>query len=153
MAPDCNFNTTGLANNIVQGFFVRNFVTFTFLILCFVPFCVQLITTCDKLCDKLCKLCFSTFFNNVFKNIFCGFRIAIELYRVAHQCRQFYAPEQKVNNPGLNQWLIHTAPPADESIAGLQDRPILVLVESTPLLAPSTPQTLAPEESTFKTIS
>ena len=41
----------------------------------------------------------------------------------------------------------------DESIAGLQDRPILVLVESTPLLAPSTPQTPAPEESTSKTVS
>ena len=92
------------------------------------------------------------FFNNVFKNIFCGVQIAIELYQVAHQCRQFYAPEQKVNNPGLNQWIIQTAPPADESIAGLQDRLILVLVESTSLLAPSTPQTPAPEESTSKTV-
>ena len=64
-------------------------------------------------------------------------------------------PKQKVkgNNPGLNQWLIQTAPPVDESIAGLQDRLILVLIESTPLLAPSTPQTPAPEESTSKAVS
>ena len=124
-----------------------------FLILCLVPFRVQLITACDKLRDKLHKLCFSTFFNNVFKNIFCGLRIMIELYWVAHQCRQFYAPERKVNNPGLNQWLIQTAPLVDKSTAGLQYRPILVLVESPPLLAPSTPQTLAPEESTSKAIS
>ena len=155
MALDCNFNTTGLANNTIQGFFVTNFITFAFLILCLVPFRVQLITACDKLCDKLHKLCFSTFFNNIFKNIFCGVQIAIELYWVARQCRQFYEPEQKVkrNNLGLNQWLIQTAPLVDKSIAGLQDRPILVLIESTSLLAPSTPQTLIPEESTSKAVS
>ena len=44
-------------------------------------------------------------------------------------------------------------PLADECTAGLQDRPILVLVESTPLLAPSTPQTPASEEPTSKTVS
>ena len=59
----------------------------------------------------------------------------------------------KKENQGLNQRLIQTAPPADKCITGLQDRPILVLIESTPLLAPSTPQTLAPEEPTSKTVS
>ena len=50
-------------------------------------------------------------------------------------------------------------PLTDECIAGLQNRPILVLVESSPLLAPSTPQTPAlqqdsvTEESTSKTVS
>ena len=34
-------------------------------------------------------------------------------------------------------------PPTDEHIPGLQTRPILVLMEPSPLLAPSTPQTLA----------
>ena len=64
-------------------------------------------------------------------------------------------PERKSkrNNQGLNQWLIQTAPPADECIAGLRDRLILVLVESTPLPAPSTPQTPASEESTSKSVS
>ena len=34
-------------------------------------------------------------------------------------------------------------PPTDECIPGLQTRPILVLMEPSPLLAPSTPQTPA----------
>ena len=156
MAPDCNFNMRGLANNTIQEVFVTNFITFTFLILCLVPFRVQLITACDQLCDKLCKLCFFTLFNDVFKNIFGGLQTAIELCQVAHQCRQFHAPEQKVkrNQRRLNQWLIQTAPLADECIAGLQGRPILVLVESSPpVLAPSTPRTPALEEPTSKTVS
>ena len=47
----------------------------------------------------------------------------------------------------------------DNCIPGLQTRPILVLREPSPLLAPSTPQTLAlqqdsmTEESTSKTVS
>ena len=50
-------------------------------------------------------------------------------------------------------------PPTDECITGLRDRPILVLMESPPLLAPSTPQTPASqqdsvtEEPTSKTVS
>ena len=79
----------------------------------------------------------------------------LELYRVACQCRQLYVPKQKLkrNNQGFNQCLIQTAPLVDECITGLQDKPILVLIESTPLLAPSTPQTPAPEELTSKTVS
>ena len=48
---------------------------------------------------------------------------------------------------------------SDDCIPGLQTRPILVLMEPSPLLAPSTPQTLAlqqdsvTEESTSKTVS
>ena len=50
-------------------------------------------------------------------------------------------------------------PSTDDCIPGLQTRPILVLMESSPLLAPSIPQTLAlqqdrvTEESTSKTVS
>ena len=50
-------------------------------------------------------------------------------------------------------------PPTDECIPGLQTRPILVLMEPSPLLAPSTPQTLAlqqdrlTEESAPETVS
>ena len=64
----------------------------------------------------------------------------------------------KRNKQGLNQRLIQTVPPMDECISGLQTRPILVLTEPSPLLAPSTPQTLAlqqdsvTEESTPKTV-
>ena len=157
MAPDCIFNVVGPVDSTFQGFFITNFITLAFLILCLVIFCVQVVTTCDKL-HKLYSL---KYFTGIFKNIFCVLPTVIELYRVARQCRQFYAPEQKSkrNKQGLNQRLIQTAPPTDECIAGLQDRPILVLVESAPLLAPSTPQTLAlqhdsvTEESTSKTVS
>ena len=70
-------------------------------------------------------------------------------------------PEQRLkrNKQGLNQRLIQTAPPMDNCISGLQTRPILVLMEPSPLLAPSTPQTLAlqqdsvTEESISKTVS
>ena len=50
-------------------------------------------------------------------------------------------------------------PPTDKCIAGIQTRPILVLTESSPLLAPSIPQTptlqqdRVTEESTSKPIS
>ena len=93
--------------------------------------------------------------------IHCVLKTVIGLYRVASQCRQFYAPERKSkrNKQGLNQRLIQTAPMTDECIAGLQTRPILVLAESSPLLASSTPQTPAlqqdsvTEESTSKAVS
>ena len=115
MAPDCNFNTMGPANNTVQGFFITNFITFMFL------FCVQLVTSCDQLHDKLCKLFFYTFFNDIFKNILGGLQTVIELYWVACQYKQFYVPEQRVkrNQRRLNQQFIQTAQPTDECIAGL----------------------------------
>ena len=157
MELDCIFNITGLADSTFQGFFISNFITLAFLILCLVPFHVQLVTACDK----LRKLYFSKYFTSVFKKIHCVLEMVIRLYQVAHQCRQFYAPKRKSkrNKQGLNQWLIQTVPLTDDCIAGLQDRLILVLVESPPLLAPSTSQTLAPqhdnvtEESTSTTVS
>ena len=71
-----------------------------------------------------------------------------------HPCKN-----QKRNKQGLNQQPIQTAPLTDECIAGLQTRPTLVLTKFSSLLAPSTPQTLAPqqdsvtEESPSKTVS
>ena len=68
----------------------------------------------------------------------------IGLYWVASQCRQLYAPKQKLkrNNPGLNQQLIQTALLTDDCIPGPQNRLILVITEPppSPLLAPLTPQ-------------
>ena len=146
MAPNCIFNITGLANNTVQGFFVTYFITFTFLILCLVPFHVQLVTGCDK----LCKLHFSKFFTGVFTKIHCVLKTVIGLYQVAHQCRQLYAPMQKSkrNKQELNQRPIQTAPLTDEYTTGFQIRLTLVLDEYSPLLAP-----LMTEESTSKTVS
>ena len=136
MAPDCIYNITGLANNIVQGFFVTNFITFTFLLLCLVPFWVQLVTSCDK----LHKLHFSMFFTSVFTKIHCAFKTVIGLYRVAGQCRQLYTPMQKStrNKQKLNQRPPQTTLPTDEYTMGFQIRPTLVINEYSPLLAPLT---------------
>ena len=146
----------GLADNTFHGFFITHFISIAFLILCSVPFHVQLVTACDK----LCKLYFSKYFTGVFKKIYCVLQTVIRLYWVASQCRQFYVPERrsKRNKQGLNQQLIQTAPPTDNCISGLQTRLILVLTEPSLLLAPSIPQTLAlqqdrvTEESTSKTV-
>ena len=44
---------------------------------------------------------------------------------------------------GLSQQLTQSVPPKDKCIPGLQTRLILVLMEPSPLLAPSIPQTSA----------
>ena len=81
MAPDCIFNVTDLADNSFHGFFITNFITIVFLILCSVPFHVQLVTTCDK----LHKLYFSRYFTGVFKKIHCVFQFAdLESYLAHH---------------------------------------------------------------------
>ena len=104
-----------------------------------IPLRVQLVTACDK----LCKLYFSKYFNIIFKKIYRVLQTVIGLYRVARQCCQFYVPERrsKRNKQGSSQQLIQTVPPTDEFIPGLQTRLTLVLMEPSPLLAPSTPQT------------
>ena len=159
MAPDCIFNVTGLADNTFHGLFITNFISIAFLILCIVLLHVQLVTACDK----LCKLYFSKYFNIIFKKTYRVLQTVIGLYRVARQsiCHQFYTPKCRLkrNKQGLSQQLIQTMPPTDECISGLQTRPILVLMEPSPLLAPSTPQTLAlqqdraTEESTPERVS
>ena len=145
MALDCTFNIMSPAINTVQGFFFTYCITFMFLLLCFVPFHVQLVTGCDK----LHKLHFSKFFTGVFMKILCVLKTVIGLYWVAHQCRQFYAPMQKSkrNKQELNQGPIQSAPLTDEYTTGFQIRPTLVLNEYSPLLAP-----LMTEESTSKTV-
>ena len=153
MAPDCIFNITGLVDNTFHGFFITNFITIVFLILCSAPFHVQLVTVCDK----LHKLYFSNYFTSVFKKIHCVLLTVIRLYWVASQCRQLYAPKQKSkrNKQGLSQRLIQTVPPMDDCIPGPQTRLILVYTEPSPspLLAPLTPQTPALQQDSVTDIS
>ena len=145
MALDCGVNITGPANNTVQGFSVTNIITFMFLLLCLVPFQVQLVTSCDK----LRKLHILKFFTHVFMKIHCIWESIIGLYQVANLCRQLYAPMQKStrNNHELNKISIQTAMPMDEYTIGFQFRPTLVLNDYSPLLAP-----LTTEESTPKAV-
>ena len=146
MAPDCGFNITGPASNTFQGFFVTNIITFMFLLLCLVPFRVQLVTSCDKL-HKLHTL---KFFTSVFTKIHCVWELVIGLYWVAHLCRQLYAPVQKStrNNQELNQRPIQMAPLMAKYTTGFQIRPTLVLDDYSPELAP-----LMTEESTPQAVS
>ena len=117
-----------------------------FLLLCLVPFHVQLVTSHDK----LRKLHFSKFFTGVFMKILCVLNIVIGLYWVARQCRQFHAPmpKSKRNKQELNQRPTQTAPLTDEYTMEFQIRPTLVLDEYSPLFAP-----LTTEESTSETVS
>ena len=135
MALDCIFNATGLADNNLHGLFITNFISIAFLILCIVPLHVQLVTACDK----LYKLYFYKHFTITFKRIYHILKIIHGLYQLARQCHQFCAPECRPKQKSLQ--LIQTTSPTDKCIPGLQTRPILVLTEPSPLLAPSTPQT------------
>ena len=142
MAPDCGSNITGPASNTVQGFFVMNIITFTFLLLCLVQLQVQLV-------DKLHKLHILKFFTGVFTKIHHFWELIIGLYWVARLCRQLYAPMQKStrSNPELNHRPTQMAPPMDEYTTGLQIRLTLLLDDYSPLLPP-----LMTEESTPKAV-
>ena len=144
MTPDCGFNITGLAITTAQGFFVTYCITFMFLLLCLVPFWVQLVTGCDK----LRKLHFNIF-TGVFVKIFCIWNIITGLYWVACQCGHFQAPVPKLKRDKheLNQKPIQSAPPIDEYTTGIQTRLTLVLDDNSPLLTP-----LMTEESTLKAV-
>ena len=145
MAPDCSINITGLAITTVQGFFVTYCITFTFFLLCLVPFWVQLVTSCDNL-HKL--HCFNIF-TSVFVKIFCIWNIIIGLYRVVHQCGHSQAPVPKLkrNKHKLNHKPIQSAPLIDEYTTETQTIPTLVLGDISPLLTP-----LMTEEYTPKAV-
>ena len=132
MALDCGLNITGPAFTTAQEFFVMYCITFTFLLLCLVPFWVQLVTGCDNL-HKL--LCFNIF-TSVFVKIFCIWNIVTGLYQVAHQCGHSQAPVLKLKRDKreLHHKPIQSAPPIDEYTTGIHTRPTLVLDDDSPLL-------------------
>ena len=134
MAPDCSLNITGPAITTAQGFFVMYCITFTFLLLCLVPFWVQLVTSCDNLCKLHCF----NIFTGVFVKIFCVWNIITGLYRVAHQCGHSQSPVLKLKRDKheLNHKPIQSAPPIDEYTTGIQTRLTLVLGDNSPLLTP-----------------
>ena len=134
MALDCGLNITGPAITTAQEFFVTYCITFTFLLLCLVPFRVQIVTGCDNL-HKL--HCFNIFTSG-FVKIFCIWNIITGLYWVACQCGHFQAPMPKLKRDKceLNHKPIQSAPPIDEYTTGIQTRPTLVLDDDSPLLTP-----------------
>ena len=134
MAPDCGLNTTGLAINTAEEFFVTYCITFTFLLLCLVPFWVHLVTGCDNLWKLHCF----NIFTGVFVKIFCIWNIITGLYQVAHQCGHSPAPVPKLKRDKheLNHKPTQIAPLIDEYTAGIQTRATLVLDNDSPLLTP-----------------
>ena len=132
MAPDCGLNITGPAITTAQEFFVTYCISFTFLLLCLVPFRAQLVTGSDNLYKLLCF----NIFTSVFVKIFCIWNIITGLYQVAHQCGHSPAPVPKLKRDKceLNHKPIQSAPPIDEYIPGIQVRPTLVLDDDSPLL-------------------
>ena len=143
MAPDCGLNITGPAITTVQGFFVMYCITFTFLLLCLVPFQVQLVTGCHNLCKLHCF----NIFTGVFVMIFCIWNIITGLYWVAHQCGHSQAPVLKLKRDKheLNHKPIQSAPPIDEYTTGTQTRPTLVLGDNSLLLTPLTMEEYTPK--------
>ena len=129
MALDCGLNITGLAITTAQEFFVTYC---TFLLLCLVPFWVQLVTSCDNLCKLLCF----NIFTGVFMKIFCIWNIITGLYWVVCQCGHSQAPMPKLKRDKceLNHRPIQSAPPIDEYTTGIRTRPTLVLDDDSPLL-------------------
>ena len=148
MAPGCGFNITGLVITTAQGFFVMYCITFTFLLLCLVPFRVQLVTSCHNL-HKL--HCFNIF-TGVFVKIFCIWNIITGLYQVAQQSGHFQAPVLKLKRDKheLNQKPIQSAPPIDEYTTGIQTRPTLVLDDNSPLLTPLMTEEYTPKAAVFQ---
>ena len=134
MALDCGHNTTGLANTIVQEFFVTYCITFTFLLLFLVPFRVQLVDNLHKL------LCFNIF-TSIFVKIFCIWNIIIGLYRVAHECGHCQAlmPKLQKEKHEQDQQPLQSAPPLkDKYLVGIQTRQTLVIEDNSSLLTPLT---------------
>ena len=143
MELDCGLNITGPAITTAQGFFVMYCITFTFLLLCLVPFQVQLVTSCDNL-HKL--HCFNIF-TGVFVKIFCIWNIITGLYWVAHQCGHSQAPVPKLKRDKreLNHKPIQSAPLIDKYTTGIQTRLTLVPGDNSPLLTPPTMEEYTPK--------
>ena len=134
MALNCSHNTTGLANTIVQEFFVMYCITFTFLLLFLVPFRVQLV-------NNLCKLLCFNIFTGIFVKIFWIWNIITGLYQVACECGHSQAPMpklQKEKHEQNQQPLQSALPPKDEYLVGLQTRQTLVIEDNSSLLTPLT---------------
>ena len=136
MALDCGSNTTGPAITTAEGFFVTYCITFLFLLLCFVPLRVYLVTGCDILCKLDCFSIFTT----VFVKIFCIWNIITGLYWVACQSGHFQAPMPKFKRDKheLNQQPLQSAPLIDAYVIETKTRQTLVLEDNSPLLTPLT---------------
>ena len=101
MAPDYNFNHTGLAHHN----FDRSFVT---------HIRVQVVTIYDR-------LHFHRQIRALFKNFHRSFQAVIGLYQFAQECSRLQEPAQRTN-----QDFVQTSPPLDKLLFVLTTRSILI---------------------------
>ena len=126
MAPDCTRNTTGPAFIATQEFLVTYCITFVYLLLCVVPFRVQLVNT-------VCKVFCFDIFTGIFVKIFCIWNIILGLYRVVRECGHSQAPELKLHKEKCEQDqqpLQSALPLKDEYLVGIQIRQTLVIEDT-----------------------
>ena len=114
MAPDYNFNHTGLAHHNFDGSFVTHFIFAAFVLLFTIPICVQAVNIYDR-------LHFHRWIRTLFKNFHHIFQTILGLYQLAQECHSLQEPALRAN-----QDFVQTPPPADEFLFVLMIRSILV---------------------------
>ena len=164
MAPDYNFNHTGLAHHNFDRSFITQFIFAAFLLLFTIPIHVQVVNIHDRLHfhRQICAL---------FKSFHHIFQTVLGLYQLAQGCCNLQEPALRTN-----QDFVQASPPPDEFLFVLMTRSILVHQPeespSTTILNPQkTPvpqqdwastksdcqqkicETLAPQEITFLQLS
>ena len=105
-----------------------------YLLLCIVPFRVQLV-------DTLRKIFRFDIFTSIFVKIFCIWNIILGLYWVACECGHSQAPELKLHKEKHEQDqqpLQSALPPKDKYLVGIQIRQTLVIEDDSSQLTPLT---------------
>ena len=150
MAPDYNFNHTGLAHHNFDGSFITHFIFAAFLLLFTIPIHVQVITIYDR-------LLFHRWKRALFKNFHHIFQTILGLYQLAQECHSFQEPARRLQEHALrtNQDFVQTSPLPDKILFVLTTRSILVCQpEESPLTTLLNPQqTLVPQQDQASTES
>ena len=143
MAPDNNFNHTGLAHHNFDGSFVMHFIFTAFLLLFTIPIHGQAVNIYDR-------LHFHRWICALFKNFHHIFQSVLGLYQLAQECCSLQEPALRTN-----QDFVQTSPPPDEFLFVLMTRSILVhQPKGTPLTTVLNPQkTPVPQQDQASTKS
>ena len=143
MAPDYNFNHTGLAHHNFDRSLVTYFIFAAFLLLFTIPIHVQAVNFYDRL--HLHRR-----IRTLFKNFHCIFQTVLGLYQLAQECRSLQEPALRTN-----QDFVQNSPMLDEFLFVLVTRSILIhQPEESPLTTILDPQkTPVPQQDRASTES
>ena len=129
MAPDYNFNHTGLAHHNFDGSFVTHFIFTAFLLLFTIAIHVQVVNIYDR-------LNFHRWICTWFKNFHRIFQTVLGLYQLAQECHSLQEPALRTN-----QDFVQTSPLLDEFLFVLMTRSTLAhQPEESPLTVILNPQ-------------